>query len=62
MGILGELFPRPKAHEDSDAAADGQRFRIGEIDLDSGVVQLAPARPAEPGHDATPAPEPDTDR
>ncbi len=59
MGILGELFPRPKVHDDSDVAADGQRLRIGEIDLDSGVVQLRPTRPAEPDDTAPePAPEP----
>ncbi|MET0190860.1 MAG: hypothetical protein ABW212_17800 [Pseudonocardia sediminis] len=60
MSFLGELFPRPKVHEDSDASADGQRFRIGEIDLDSGVVQLQPTRRAEPGGDTTP--EPGSDR
>ncbi|MBW0103382.1 hypothetical protein [Pseudonocardia sp. KRD291] len=57
MGILGELFPRPKTHDDSDAAADGQKFRIGPIDLDSGVVQLQPARPVEAADD-----EPDPGR
>ncbi|RZT88278.1 hypothetical protein EV383_5217 [Pseudonocardia sediminis] len=51
MSFLGELFPRPKVHDDADASADGQRFRIGEIDLDSGVVQLRPARPAEQADD-----------
>ncbi|MDN5916399.1 MAG: hypothetical protein L0I76_15070 [Pseudonocardia sp.] len=56
MGILGELFPRPKTHDDSDAAADGQKFRVGPIDLDSGVVQLQPTRPAQPGDDVTPDP------
>lgn len=60
MGILGELFPRPKTHEDSDASADGQKFRIGPIDLDSGVVQLQPTRPAEPDDDT--APEPGAER
>lgn len=56
MGILGELFPRPKTHEDSDAAADGRQFRIGPIDLESGVVQLQPTRPAEPADDTAPDP------
>lgn len=57
MGILGELFPRPKTHEDSDAAADGQKFRIGPIDLDSGVVQLQPTRPTDRGDDTASEPE-----
>lgn len=60
MGILGELFPRPKTHDDSDAAADGRQFRIGPIDLDNGVVQLQPTRPAAPDDETSP--EPDSDR
>ena len=42
MGVVGELFPQRKTQEDADAAADGQMFRIGPIDLESGVVQLRP--------------------
>lgn len=47
MGVLGELFPQPKINGDADPGADGQRFRIGPIDLESGVVQLQPTRRAE---------------
>lgn len=59
MGVMGSLFPQPKITEDSDAAADGQKFRLGPIDLESGVVQLqAVHRPAaaapEPADDADP--------
>jgi hypothetical protein len=60
MGVMGSLFPQPKITEESDAAADGQRFRLGPIDLESGVVQLQPVRrPApEPTDDAA---DPDTE-
>lgn len=51
MGVMGSLFPQPKITEDADAAADGQKFRLGPIDLESGVVQLQPVRPAEPATD-----------
>lgn len=51
MGVMGSLFPQPKITEDSDAAADGQKFRLGPIDLESGVVQLQPVRPAQPADD-----------
>jgi hypothetical protein len=44
MGVMGSLFPQPKITEDADAAADGQKFRLGPIDLESGVVQLQPVR------------------
>ena len=56
MGVMGSLFPQPKITEDSDAAADGQKFRLGAIDLESGVAQLQPVtRPApEPADDSTP--------
>lgn len=50
MGVMGSLFPQPKITEDQDAAADGRTFRLGAIDLESGVVQLQPVR--------RPAPEP----
>lgn len=47
MGVMGSLFPQPKITEDQDAAADGKKFRLGAIDLESGVVQLQRTRPAE---------------
>lgn len=52
MGVLGQLFPQPKIGEDSDAGSDGQKYRIGPIDLESGVVQLQPNRQAEQEPDA----------
>ena len=66
MGVMGSLFPQPKITEDSDAAADGQKFRLGPIDLESGVVQLqpvsGPAQAPEAADQADPsAEEPDTD-
>ena len=57
MGVMGSLFPQPKITEDSDAASDGRRFRLGPIDLESGVVQLNPVQPAERSDDS----EKDTD-
>ncbi|MEJ8280324.1 hypothetical protein [Pseudonocardia spirodelae] len=46
MGVLGEMFPRKRIHEDSDAAQGGQQWRLGPIDLDTGVVtvEAAPAQ------------------
>ena len=29
MGVLGEMFPRKRMHEDSDAAQGGQQWRLG---------------------------------
>ncbi len=49
---MGSLFPQPKITEESDAAADGKKFRVGPIDLESGVVQLQPVRPAQADEDA----------
>ncbi|ALE82002.1 hypothetical protein [Pseudonocardia sp. HH130629-09] len=40
MGVLGEMFPRKRMHEDSDAAQGGQQWRLGPIDLDKGVVTV----------------------
>lgn len=49
---MGSLFPQPKITEESDAAADGKKFRLGPIDLESGVVQLQPVRPAQTAESA----------
>lgn len=46
MGVLGEMFPRKRIQEDSDAAQGGEQWRLGPIDLDQGVVTVEPA--AEP--------------
>ncbi|MFP5069674.1 hypothetical protein ACLFMI_08400 [Pseudonocardia nantongensis] len=43
MGVLGEMFPRKRIHEDSDAAQGGQRWALGPIDLENGVVTLQAA-------------------
>lgn len=40
MGVLGEMFPRKRIHDDADAAQGGQRWALGPIDLDKGVVTL----------------------
>ncbi|HVV24708.1 MAG TPA: hypothetical protein VHF06_35080 [Pseudonocardiaceae bacterium] len=54
MGQLGELFPGAKIRKDTpEEAGNGQKFEPGPLDLDSGVVRLAP-RPATP-------PDPDGD-
>jgi hypothetical protein len=46
MGMLGELFPGAKITDESGEDADGQKFRLGPIDLDKGVVQIhVPALP-----------------
>jgi hypothetical protein len=57
MGVLGELFPGRKIQDTSSEAGDGQRFRLGLIDLENNVVQVH--RPtAEPAGDEHPE-EPD---
>ncbi len=53
MGVLGELFPGPKIQDEAGEDADGQKWRLGPIDLESGVVQVhravpAPEEPEEP--------------
>ncbi|MEQ3550659.1 hypothetical protein WIS52_09275 [Pseudonocardia nematodicida] len=40
MGVLGEMFPRKRIQEDSDAAQGGQQWRLGPIDLENGVVTV----------------------
>jgi len=57
MGVLGELFPGRKIQDTSSEAGDGQRFRLGPIDLENNVVQVH--RPAaEPADDEHPEEEP----
>lgn len=48
MGVLGEMFPRKRMHEDSDAAQGGQQWRLGPIDLDKGVVRVEAVTEAAP--------------
>jgi hypothetical protein len=51
MGVLGELFPGRKIQDTSSEAGDGQRFRLGPIDLENNVVQVHRPAPAEPADD-----------
>ena len=55
MGMLGEMFPGPKVSDEAGEDGDGQRWRLGPIDLERGVVVLRPA-PTDP--DPDPEPEP----
>jgi hypothetical protein len=60
MGVLGELFPGRKIQDTSSEAGDGQRFRLGPLDLENNVVQVhRPAPAEEPTADERPE-EPDT--
>jgi hypothetical protein len=40
MGAFGELFPGPKIRDEASEAGDGQKWRLGPIDLENGVVQV----------------------
>jgi hypothetical protein len=46
MGVLGELFPGPKISDEAGEAGDGEKFRLGPIDLEKGVVTLRRTQPA----------------
>ncbi|GEL16184.1 hypothetical protein [Pseudonocardia asaccharolytica] len=52
MGVLGELFPGPKIRDEAGESGDGEKWRLGPIDLERGtvVVHRAPAE-EEPGPD-----------
>lgn len=58
MGVLGEMFPGRKILDEAGESADGEQWRLGPIDLESGVVEVhRPAAPAPDPHDeAPPAP------
>jgi hypothetical protein len=61
MGVLGEMFPGRKLRSEAGEAGSGQRFRLGPVDLDAGVVEVRRAEPAEraeaePDGDAPPSP------
>ncbi|WP_156819554.1 hypothetical protein [Pseudonocardia sp. HH130630-07] len=64
MGVLGEMFPRKRIHEDSDAAQGGEQWRLGPIDLDKGVVTVEPAGAPDPAPEDPAAADspPDGDR
>jgi hypothetical protein len=51
MGQLGELFPGAKLRRETpEEEGSGQGFEPGPLDLDGGVIRLAPRapKPAEP--------------
>ncbi len=48
------MFPGPKIRDEAGEAGDGQKWRLGPIDLDKGVVEVhrpAPAEVEEPAPD-----------
>ena len=47
MGVLGEMFPGAKITDEAGEAGDGQPWRLGPIDLESGVVEVHRPAPAE---------------
>jgi hypothetical protein len=54
--MLGEMFPGPKIRDEAGEDGDAQKWRLGPIDLDSGVVLVhrapdpdPPVPPPEPG-------------
>lgn len=40
--MIGELFPGRKLSDEGSQSGDGQEHRPVELDLESGVVRLAP--------------------
>lgn len=46
MGVLGELFPGPKIRHDGGETGEGERWRLGPIDLENDVVELHRSAPA----------------
>ena len=58
MGMLGEMFPGPKISDEAGEDGDAQKWRLGPIDLDQGVVEVhrapAPTEPPAPAPDPTP--------
>ncbi len=54
MGVLGEMFPGRKILDEAAEAGDGEKWRLGPIDLEKGVVQMyraAATEPPEPADD-----------
>lgn len=56
VGMLGEMFPGPKIRDEAGEDGDAQKWRLGPIDLERGVVEVHRAAAAEPV-----APDPDSD-
>jgi hypothetical protein len=50
VGVLGEMFPSRKLRSEAGEAGSGQGWRLGPIDLDTGVVEV---------HRTEPEPEPE---
>jgi hypothetical protein len=61
MGVLGEMFPSRKLRSEAGEAGDGQGWRLGPIDLDSGVVEVHRPEPDQ-ADDAEPAGPPPAPR
>jgi|GEM_PF-3493385 len=56
MGVLGEMFPGPKVLDEAAEAGDGEKWRLGPIDLVNGTVEVHRARPPEAEPPEPPAP------
>ena len=60
MGVLGEMFPGRKLRSEAGDAGSGQGWRLGPIDLDSGVVEVHRTEPERhPDDDEEGPPDPD---
>lgn len=51
MGVLGSLFPGPEISDEGGESGDGERFRLGPIDLENGTVDVVRAGESEPDPD-----------
>lgn len=54
MGVLGEMFPGPKILDEASQSGDGERWRLGPIDLDKGVVEVHRGPAEEPAAGGVP--------
>ncbi len=48
MGVLGSLFPGPEISDEGGESGDGERFRLGPIDLENGTVDVVRSDEPEP--------------
>jgi hypothetical protein len=48
VGMLGEMFPGPKIRDEAGEDGDAQKWRLGPIDLERGVVEVHRAAAVEP--------------
>jgi hypothetical protein len=51
MGVLGELFPGPKILDEGGEAGNGEKWRLGPVDLDKGTVVVHRAAQSDPAED-----------